>query len=339
MLQQKMEIVKDPRIREIHIPYEAATKLRNAFASLRLDDDKSFIKTKTWFGSTVRYCLPEHQINIIQDFKESDESCALIIRGLPIDSDLGATPYNGYIAPSKTPLASGCHIGIYQLAGIEPISFQTENQGLLFRHVVPNPKARTEKSSHGSTHTFGHHVDNPDLPLACERLTDKSGCPEFLSLMAMRSDLSVRSNFVLVDDLLTGLSAGVIDELLKPNFKISRPDSFGQAISTVLPILVMDDYGTAYCRFDKENVTPLTESAAAALLMFEARLNDESLKHYLVYQPGDLLLIKNQRILHSREGFQPRDDGADRWLIRLFGMSSLDRIVTVYDDRKYIGKD
>lgn len=54
---------------------------------------------------------------------------------------------------------------------------------------------------------------------------------------------------------------------------------------------------------DKENTTPLTESAVAALVMLEAQLQNESLKQYVVYQPGDLLLIKNQRLLHSREGF------------------------------------
>ena len=135
------------------------------------------------------------------------------------------------------------------------------------------------------------------------------------------------------------LSRGVLEELSKPNFKISCPDSFGQAISTTLPILVFGHDGITYCRYDKENTTPLTEKAVAAQVMLEAQLKEESLKQYMNYQQGDLLLIKNQRVVHSREGFQSRDDGADRWLMRLFGMSSLERIIQQNPDTKHIGKD
>lgn len=52
-----------------------------------------------------------------------------------------------------------------------------------------------------------------------------------------------------------------------------------------------------------------------------------------------LLIIKNQRLLHSREGFKPRSDGSDRWLARLFGMSTLERIVPAFPEFQHIGKD
>ena len=42
--------------------------------------------------------------------------------------------------------------------------------------------------------------------------------------------------------------------------------------------------------------------------------------------PGDFLIFKNQIVLHARDAFVPRDDGADRWLIRLFGVSNLARV-------------
>lgn len=43
--------------------------------------------------------------------------------------------------------------------------------------------------------------------------------------------------------------------------------------------------------------------------------------------------------MHSREGFSPRDDGTDRWLIRLFGMSSLERIIPINEENKHIAQD
>lgn len=48
---------------------------------------------------------------------------------------------------------------------------------------------------------------------------------------------------------------------------------------------------------------------------------------------------KTQRLLHSREGFKSRSDGADRWLVHLFGMSTLERIVPVSAELQHIGKD
>ncbi|MCC4820704.1 hypothetical protein LMH81_29740, partial [Vibrio lentus] len=66
-------------------------------------------------------------------------------------------------------------------------------------------------------------------------MTERSGCPEFLSLMALRSDLKVRSNFILLDNLIAQLSRGVVNELCQPNFRINRPDSFGQSRSSRLP--------------------------------------------------------------------------------------------------------
>lgn len=339
MLHLQKEPQETLEIQEIYIPYDSAQRLKSAFSHLRMSDDSAWLNSKEWLGSTVKHSLPNNIVETIEDFTRSEQQSALIIRGLPVDADLCSTPYQGYLPPSQTPLVSACHIGIYQLAKIEPIAYKTENNGFLFRHVVPSMHSRNEKSSHGSTHTFGHHVDNPDLPLLSENISQKSGCPEYLSLMALRTDLRVRSNFMLLDDILSNLSQGVIEALSLPQFQIARPDSFGQDIRTVLPLLTYDKSGIALCRYDKENTTPLNEQAAAALVMLDAQLKETRLQNSITYQPGDLLIIKNQRLLHSREGFSPRDDGTDRWLMRLFGMKSLSRLVQAYSDVKHIGKD
>lgn len=338
MRKEMKETLIDRSVQEVYVSYESANKLKSALSNLRFKDDNEWLNVREWLGNVVKHSLNDEFIKIIQNFKSDDGQCALIIHGLPVDSNLCATPYSGYVPPSKVPLASAIHIGIYQLAQIEPVSYQNENEGFLFRHVVPAVNALSEKSSHGSIFTFGHHVDNPDLPLACEPLTERSGCPEFLSLMALRSDLKVRSNFILLDNLIAQLSRGVVNELCQPNFRINRPDSFGQSRMSRLPVLVIGEDGVMFCRYDKENTTPLTESAAA-LVMLEAQLQNESLKQHVVYQPGDLLIIKNQRLLHSREGFKSRSDGADRWLARMFGMSTLERIVPAFPEFQHIGKD
>lgn len=83
----------------------------------------------------------------------------------------------------------------------------------------------------------------------------------------------------------------------------------------------------------------MTPEGAAALVMWQTQIEQLKLKFSMMYQPGDLLIIKNQRLMHCREGFTPRDDGTDRWLIRLFGMSNRDRIIPEIDSMPHMGKD
>lgn len=325
------------RVEEIFLPYASEQAIRKNLSLISPSNDLDLIESKQWVGEIIKRSLPEGLISTISNFAKNNMRDVLIIRGLPIDEILPSSPYCGYSPPNTLPLANSIHIGIYQLMGVEPISYQTENNGNIFRHVVPAKYNRNDKSSHGSKHTFGMHVDNPDLPLVTEEITDKSGCPEFLSLMAIRADLKVKSSLILLDDALSQLSTGTIEQLTQSEYLISRPDSFKQKQQTILPLLTFDENNVSYCRYDKENVTPLTPEAAAALVMLQAQIDASKLKYSMMYQAGDMLIIKNQRLMHCREGFTPRDDGTDRWLIRLFGMNSLERIVPT--TASHIGKD
>jgi len=39
--------------------------------------------------------------------------------------------------------------------------------------------------------------------------------------------------------------------------------------------------------------------------------------------------------LHAREGFEPQNDGADRWLLRLFAVNDLNRVHFARADHLY----
>lgn len=94
---------------------------------MRFAKDSERLNVKEWLGSVVKHSLSGEIVNAIRESKSDDDLCALIIRGLPIDSSLCATPYNGYVIPSKIPLASVIYIGICQCAQIEPVSYENEN--------------------------------------------------------------------------------------------------------------------------------------------------------------------------------------------------------------------
>jgi hypothetical protein len=247
---------------------------------------------------------------------------AVLIRGLPIDSPLPATPADGYIDESKIPVSLALLLGLYELLKLEIIFYPGENIDRTVRHVVPSISAVQERSSHGSRFTFGMHVDNPHLQLIGEPgLNTKQYCPEFLCLLSMRTQSDVYTNMVFLNDILALLPINTIKTLSKPLYNVKWPDSFGSHSNDSLqPVIFRDELGIYRNRFDLHNVTGINAEARDALGLFGAIAQSETITHQVLLLPGDLLIFNNQRSVHSREGFSPRCNGMDRWLIRLFGI-------------------
>src|SRR5438045_3698492 len=121
----------------------------------------------------------------IRSFVEDQQLTSLIIRNCPRDRDIPPTPYSGVLSPKSTPVACLVSLSMHSLLGINPVVYEGENDGRLFRHVIPARASGTQKSSHGSKLRFSYHVDNPDLPLSAENVDSVSCCPEYLSFFGM----------------------------------------------------------------------------------------------------------------------------------------------------------
>jgi len=324
-------------IKEIFINYEEAHKIRGLITYLNdIDDDNTLIAAMPQCGAALYAALSEEKLNIIKSFKNNNNQAALLIRGLPLDVAVPPTPYQAKLSLQSMPLAVAVNLGLYHLMELNPVTYSGENDGRLFRHVIPSKKAMNEKSSHGSTYTLGMHVDNCHLPLLPE--IDRGGLsesPEYLSLFGIRCDLKVFTKVAILDEALTLLDENTIEQLKRPDFILKMPDSFINAKQFELPILVQDKSGVNYCRFDKEYTIAKTEKAQQAFnALGEALLSAKAVNHILL-QSGDFLIFKNQRVTHARESFTPRFDGTDRWLLRLFGVSDLTRTIPVDITKPY----
>ncbi|EGY27885.1 putative taurine catabolism dioxygenase [Candidatus Regiella insecticola 5.15] len=249
-----------------------------------------------------------------------------VISSLDIDAILPDTPVDeGTVANSKIPVST-ISLTAYCIAlSLYPVVYQGENQGRLIRHVVPRRNAEKQISSHGSLKTFSPHVDNPDLRLRGENLSQcKTCCPDTLSLLCLRQQEGVYTSLLQLDKVLADLSSADINALSEPYFSVKRPDSFegDELYLQQVPLLIKDNTGHVCSRFDYHNISTSSYRHQIALENLKRSSTNREKWQSFALKPGQILTFDNQRNLHSRNGFVPNFDGKDRWLLRMFGLQA-----------------
>lgn len=245
---------------------------------------------------------------------------------LDIDPALPPTPVEtGYIEGKKIPVSSKSLCSYAISLSLYPVVYQGENDGKIIRHVVPKKGAVKQTSSHGSRKIFYPHVDNPDLRLRGESKTiSQSPCPDTLTLLCLRNHEGVSTSLLKLDDVLADLSSSDVNLLYDPFFIATRPDSFEahDVSNSQVPLLSKDDNGYICSRFDYHNVSSVKNKYANVLEKLRKSARDEEKWISILLEPGLAVTFDNQRMLHTRNGFIPKGNGEDRWLLRMFGLFS-----------------
>ena len=73
--------------------------------------------------------------------------------------------------------------------------------------------------------------------------------------------------------------------------------------------------------FDQDLMVGIDEEAEEALQILGESLSAH--RSSVVLEPGDLLVIDNDMVVHGRSPFDARFDGTDRWLQRAFVIEDL----------------
>jgi L-asparagine oxygenase len=305
-----------------------ADKVRDAIgAALRsfpnpvLEIDRSLARLRVVFAQ-----LPIDQLQAILDFgRHVDTPGVMLVRNLPVDPTLPATPIDGGPSRQKeTFVSEAVLLGLSQLLG-EPVGFTTEKAGRLVHDVVP-VSAGAATQTNMSSHVFlNFHNDIVHDEIGRYDVSN----PDFLVLHCLRQDADKEAVTYYADarDITRHMNPHVVDTLRAPLFRLNAPGSYVRDVANgaeVLSDAVAVISGPAHCpevTISANGVRGLTPEAEQALT--ELQRACRVVAHQVRLEPGTALLINNRKGLHARSKFAAKWDGRDRWLQRTYLRRSL----------------
>ncbi len=246
------------------------------------------------------------------DFRQHGTPAGLmLVTGLPLDTPLPPTPADGQFAGHWMDLAvsSVAQMSLMSHLG-DVIAYADEKDGRLVQDVCPVPGAETLQENSGSKLLELHTEDgfHPNMP-------------HFVGLTCLRGDHDGTA-YTLgcgIGTVLPQLDEATVESLRRPEFRIRFARSFTgdgpTKYSDAIPILSGPVDDPDLC-VDFHAMEGGTIEARKALGLLEDVFREALIG--VVLKPGDLLILDNRRAVHGRTAFQPRYDGADRWLRRCF---------------------
>lgn len=260
--------------------------------------------------------LPEDLKSMVRDFSRNVQNeGVLLIKNFPIDEQLGETPIDTKTPVSKkTYLSESLICGVAQLIG-EVFGYTNEKQGALVHNICPTIGGKDEVSSEGADLPFPFHVENLNLyPYT----------PSHLILFCLRSDKEkVATTYALNPQKCIQLLDHETLEVLKTNsFIVGGNDSLGidEAREAIMPV-IRGDIRNPEITVEFKDTRPLNKAAEIALNKLKEVCNNSDEIKAIKLKVGDMLILDNRRVLHSRNKFKASYDGQDRWLQRVYVLS------------------
>jgi L-asparagine oxygenase len=237
----------------------------------------------------------------------------LLLRALPVGA-VPATPARPGDATTKdrtsehSLLTIACRLG-------EPVGYVQEHGGGLVQDIVPERGNESRQTSTSSTVTLAWHTETAFHPHK----------PRYLLLLCLRGDPAAATQLCSVHRVLPHLAPRTIEVLRQPRFR-TRPDQSFVAPGTTgrlgapMPVLGGDDVRPTFT-YDEDLMEGTDDDARAALDALRHVVHAQA--RTVVLEPGDLLVVDNDLVVHGRSPFGARFDGTDRWLQRTFVVTDL----------------
>jgi L-asparagine oxygenase len=245
----------------------------------------------------------------------------MLLRGLPV-GELPATPAEPSAPVAKTDATDLLLLTMATVLG-ELVGYRPEHGGDVVQNIVPVKAAAATQTSTSSKVDLMFHTEAAFHPHR----------PRYLLLFCLRGDPQARTTVASIHGALPFLDPAVVEVLFQPRFRCAVDASYLHGRSNVLgpPIAVLtspadtaaspDLYTDINMVFDEDLMVGVDEEAEEALGLLGRAL--EAHHDSVQLEPGDLLVIDNNMVVHGRSPFTPRFDGTDRWLQRAFVVEDL----------------
>ncbi|WP_067670368.1 TauD/TfdA family dioxygenase [Nocardia miyunensis] len=259
--------------------------------------------------------LPESVHNVLRP--PASHAGAAVLTGLPLlEQDLGPTPrdwreaaaWSGDPARGRASFQLDVTMLLLARSAGEPFGWHGQQGGRLVNNIVPSPGHEHEQSGASSTTLLCPHTEDAFHPqrahllmLGCLRNPDRVGT-------TVSSVRQVR------------LSPAQRHRLGRPRLPILPDVSYGTDFHRypAAPLATVGgDESHPTLRYDPA-YTPLDDADDEFRSAYDHLGKElERVCHTAVLEPGELLLVDNDVVVHGRVPFTPRYDGTDRWLKRV----------------------
>ncbi|MDN3487084.1 TauD/TfdA family dioxygenase [Pseudoalteromonas sp. APC 3224] len=254
--------------------------------------------------------LPQTLLAKLFELKKGNKTNHLLIKGLPLPSDILATPSSKGTEHDESTLFARKLLSIL-VSGLGYIyNFEGKKHFDYIDDVFPLFKDRNQQL--GSNKCFLEwHVE--------DGFHDAKA--DFVALLCLREDPQAKTYLFEAKNI--DLDKSLEEELQKKQFLIKKDTTFSNASENVEENQVCSVLNGGVDKeivFDPPFTACLTESAQKAFTELQKSISRN--KKTVVLEKGDLLIFDNRRVVHARSNYQPKYDGNDRWLLRCLLLES-----------------
>jgi L-asparagine oxygenase len=257
--------------------------------------------------------LPENIKQRLLDFsKNGNKKGFLLFKNAPLD-EFGNTPETNHLYVGEQTLLAKIQSLFLSFMG-HIIAYEAEGEGHLVQDIVPVKNMENNQTSVGSTIELEVHTEQ-----AFSRLK-----PDILSLGCLRGDLNAFTYILPVGRIVEQLDSEEIELLFQPlwktkvdlSFKLNGHEFIDGDVRGPLSILNGCCFDPTLV-FDQDLMFGTNEFAEYMITKIVDIYYNHRIKYNL--QPGEIILVDNNRAIHGRSAFFPKYDGNDRFLVRSFG--------------------
>ncbi|CAL9583841.1 Enduracididine beta-hydroxylase [Streptomyces sp. enrichment culture] len=271
-------------------------------------------------GISLAARLPSRLAELTLLTRSSPLIDGLVLKGLP----------RGAISDCSTPTKHGddrlllgfemLALAIAMLMG-QPMSYATQQGGRLINDIVPlREDSAVSNASSGYLHTFDFHTEDAFMCIP----------PNFIQLACVRNPTNTPVTLSGLSP--TDLEPDAMAALRSPSYRIGvNPKQSGWGLSLPKdPRPVVEGPATRpRIRYNAANTVAVDEGARGALAALRCALSENSLE--LPLADGDIAIIDNHRIVHSRSPYEPSFAGKDRWLLRIVSYRDVEALESRLD--------